>query len=195
MEPVEDMMQAFQDYYELKYSTKVAEEIREWFGAIRREYARAVYSEVVRIHERRYRSLPDIAVINKAVSNIPLPETMKEAREEIPDGRVQQLIEDYRDEGTGKTGMEMVREAAERERERVRKLVKRGEATDWEAWWIYTLDTYGEYRPKPDGWHYGDVPAESPLHKELREAGMLSKEHLTQWREARARLNRAAQKQ
>lgn len=149
MTEIADLLDAFQIHYGgLKYSPAQRAELESKYRWFKRGYKNAVYDEVVESHPMSFRSLPDMAVITKAMNNLSPPQVYEEPHS-VP--RIE-----YNPEVQEKIN-EMVRQRGEHgnneERNRIRTKVMKGEATKYEKWWIHVIDDLGcNWAPMPEGW-------------------------------------------
>ena len=146
-----DMMEAFQMHYtpndggRLKYNDAQRVAITRLVGDVPEPYLAELFNNVVATHESRFRSLPDVAIINKAMASMDAPETYLPPplllEEPIP--VIQEIVEQIRKSENGN----------EFERRRVRNRVSKNDATRYEAWWIHVIDDLGgKWEVMPEGY-------------------------------------------
>lgn len=154
MRPIDDMLQAFEQYYsnttQLRYSKVQRAAVEASFSWIGQKYSRILYDEIITEHPSSLRSLPDLAVIRKAASRLGNAAVYDDPPK-VP------LLEDKTEPVMGSIWSEF-----ERRREtfgvadpdglrRVLEKVKRGDASKYESWWAH-CKMNGRHTAMPDSW-------------------------------------------
>jgi len=144
MTPAEDMLEALQYYYSIdkpmRYNEAQRAALLEYLGASSKAYVDMLYDEVVAIHETRFRSLPDLAVLRQAAKALDRPEVYQKPVE------VPLLPEPERAEPGGYTiddGRELAYELVTQ---------KRGNMSRQEKWWLMCRVAWKQWRPMPEEW-------------------------------------------
>ena len=153
MRPIEDMLNAFEMHYAgITYTPGQRAELLTKYSWVRSGYKIAVYDAVTRIHEARFRTLPDTAAIERAMTSLERPEVYDKSAEQLalPEPGSVDRSEDVSHITAVLTGHadaqrkpEEQQEINHFERERIRVRVLKGNATPAEAFWIRCIDEYG----------------------------------------------------
>ena len=147
MTQIADMLQAFSMHYGgLRYTAGQYAELMGKYSWIERVYKNALYDEVIASHPASLRSLPDVAVIEKAMLSLGRPEIFAPPQIEAP------IDAEDRSEVIAKITAAVMHhvepipemaDSGEAERQRIRVRVLKGQATECEAFWIRCIDDYG----------------------------------------------------
>ncbi len=154
MKPIDDMLNAFVIHYggEIQYTEAQCVELTARYHWIRSGYAAVLYDGVIRIHLASLRSLPDVAVIEKAIGGLDepriydappvLPPPEKGAEDRRAD--VARVVA----ETAGKMKPDLITGSEDEmnhfEREKIRVRAMKGRATDAELFWLKVIDEFGE---------------------------------------------------
>ena len=65
MSETENMLDAFQEYYERSYNERMRKDLVSAIGDPPKKYLVELYKQVIHTHESKYGKLPDLAVISK----------------------------------------------------------------------------------------------------------------------------------
>lgn len=141
MTEIQDLLDAFQMHYAgLKYTAGQRKELTERYSWIRPAYKVAVYEAVVTTHPAALRSLPDMAVIESAMRGLNRPESYEPPQPLLED-MTEAVHDSVRDAINAKAKRDG--ELNHEERNRVRQRVLRGQATEYERFWIRAIDEHG----------------------------------------------------
>ncbi len=144
-----ELLKAFQVHYEpndggqLRYNDQQKLDIIRTVGDVPGEYLSELYLVVTQTHEAKFRSLPDAAVVSKAMASMDDPATYLPPQKLLdePSPVVQELVEQVRESENGN----------EFERQRIRNRVAKNDATVYERWWIHVIDDLGgNWEPMPE---------------------------------------------
>ena len=159
MRQIDDLLSAFEAYYTtsqqpLRYTKMAREMISRKFGWIGQGFKGVLFDAVTSVHPTSLRSLPDIAVIQKAVAGFDNPQ-IYEAPKNLPQ------IEDKTEVVIDQVQSEIRKLAAHqgtRDPEGVQRIqdkARRGDASNDQLWWLkIQLDggnTAG-WKPMPADW-------------------------------------------
>ena len=133
-----ELLKALQIHYEpndggqLRYNDQQKQDIIRTVGAVPDGYLSELYLIVTRTHEAKFRSLPDVAVINKAMASMDAPATFLPPQRMLdePVPVLQEIVEQVRKSENGN----------EFDRQRIRNRVRLNDATKYERWWIHVID-------------------------------------------------------
>lgn len=147
MTQIADMLEAFKQHYGgVKYTPGQYAELVKKYSWIQCAYKNALYEAVIASHPASLRSLPDVAVIEKAMLTLGRPETFAPPQIEAP------VDAEDRSEVVAKITAAVMHyaepipemaDAGEAERQRIRVRVAKGRATEPERFWIRCIDDYG----------------------------------------------------
>ena len=150
MSPVEDMIEAFQQYYSsgsqvVRYNDVQRRQILRRLGTPPKEYLLDLFRGVIEVHEARFRTLPDVAVISKIANTLDAPGTYAPVKAlpepPIDPQEVERLL---------KQSPYTIDDAIVAERDRV--AARKGNMTRCEKWWLLCRGVWKEWKPMPDGW-------------------------------------------
>ncbi len=163
-----ELLKAFQIHYEpndggqLRYNDQQKQDIIRTVGTVPEEFLSELYLVVMRTHEAKFRSLPDAAVVNKAMASMDDPATYLPPQKQLespmdvdnnPSDRAVWL--DFLARIGSELGKQadIAGESNRFERERVRPRVSKNDATVYERWWIHVIDDLGgNWEAMPEGW-------------------------------------------
>lgn len=79
---VDGMLDAFQDYYatgsgKLLYNQLQRRTLHKALDGYDRDYLRVLFDEVVLVHETKWRTLPDLAMIRRVAASLDAPEAYR----------------------------------------------------------------------------------------------------------------------
>ena len=167
MKQIEELIDAFEMYYspsnrKMIYGPAQRAEITKRFIWIGNQFKLALYDEVISIHNSSLRSLPDVAVIVEAMGKMGSPESYETPRTALPEPEVdaedmEASVQRALAEAAGKAPPDLIKdtrgEPNRYERQRIRTKVDKGDATQFEAWWIHIIDDLGgKWEAMPEDW-------------------------------------------
>lgn len=163
--PAEDLLRAFEQYYSgsdytLEYTETQQAVLMKHYGWMSETFKLVVYDEVLSQHGSQFRSLPDIAAIEKAIHGLDRPETYEvpvpllEAPMDVDNNpKDRDVWLDF----LARIGSELGKRADNsgemnhEERERVRYRIAHNDATLYERHWVWCVENNGVYVPPEKG--------------------------------------------
>ncbi len=149
--PIDKVITRFKAHYPnaVAYTDAQVKELRELYRWMRPNFAAHLYDEVIKIHRTKYRVMPDVSAIEKAILGMNAPAVYDSPTEQLalPEPgavdrsaevkHITEVLTGRREPDAGDQEINHV------ERQRIRVKVARGNATDEERFWISCIDDYG----------------------------------------------------
>lgn len=145
------MLDALEKYYGLEYSKVMRGAIVSAIGPKQeRQYLMDIYQGVIESHPVSFRSLPDLAIIQKVRRPLSRPETYRteSATPALPEPPVSPVIDDAIKAAISRIGENGVGNPDEVKR--VRDKADRRSATLYELWWLECIEKGEPYRAMPE---------------------------------------------
>jgi len=145
------MLEALEKYYELTYSKVMSSAIIAAIGPEnQRQYLMDLYLGITEMHSVSYRSLPDLAIVQKVRRTLNRPDTYRDITGEpaLPEPPISPVMDDAIKAAIARIGEGGIGNAEEVER--VRAKAKRGDASLYQLWWLECIDSRKPYRAMPE---------------------------------------------